>query len=41
LNIMHWLSRQLEPPTTAVAAGFIYVVPQRRRLLPRLLLLGP
>ena len=36
LNIMHWLSGQLEPRTAAVTAGFTYRAPPRRRLFPRL-----
>jgi hypothetical protein len=41
LNIMHWLSRQLEPPVTVVPAGVIHVAPQRRRLFPSLRAIRP
>ena len=41
LNIMHWLSGQLEPRTAAVTAGFTYRAPQRRRLFPRFLAFRP
>jgi hypothetical protein len=38
LNIMHWLSRQLEPPTSTLTAAvtYTYWAPQRRRPFPRL-----
>jgi hypothetical protein len=41
LNIMHWLSGQLEPQWTTVPAGFTYAAPPRRRLLPRLFVIRP
>ena len=36
VNIMHWLSGQLEPRAIAVTSGCTYQVPRRRRLFPRL-----
>jgi hypothetical protein len=41
LNIMRWLSRQLEPPITPVTTGVIYYAPQRRRLFHRLFMVSP
>jgi hypothetical protein len=40
LNIMHWLSGQLEPQAVAVSPEFTYRVPQRRRLFPRLFMIS-
>jgi hypothetical protein len=41
LNIMHWLSGQIEPRTSAVTAGVAYNAPRRRRPFPRLFLISP
>jgi hypothetical protein len=41
LNIMRWLSRQLEPPLPVVPAGVVYWVPGRRRVFPRHFVIGP
>jgi hypothetical protein len=41
LNIVHWLSRQLEPQRAAALAGFSNCLTQRRRLFPRLRFPGP
>jgi len=41
LNIMHWLSGQLEPRTAAVTGGVLYHLPQRHRPFPCLFLISP
>jgi hypothetical protein len=41
LNIMHWLSRQLDPPSTAATTTATDFSPGRRRLFPRLFRVSP
>jgi hypothetical protein len=41
LNIMHWLSGQLEPRTATAMAPVTYIVPRRRGRFPRLFRIGP
>jgi hypothetical protein len=41
LNIMHWLSRQMEPRFTGLPPGVIYHAPSQLRLIPRPFFIRP